>query len=54
MYGAVSGLEKKWMRIFLHWYHHLNEWAMTDIYLIAVFITIINDKLQSYIWSKKS
>ncbi|MCI5211404.1 MAG: hypothetical protein D3910_22070, partial [Candidatus Electrothrix sp. ATG2] len=41
IYGAVSGLKKKWMRMFLHWYHHLTEWAMTDIYLIAVFITII-------------
>jgi paraquat-inducible protein A len=29
------------MAVFLHWYHHLAEWAMTDIYLIAVFITII-------------
>ncbi|MCI5115196.1 MAG: PqiA/YebS family transporter subunit [Candidatus Electrothrix sp. AW1] len=39
--GLFLGWKKKWMRIFLHWYHHLNEWAMTDIYLIAVFITII-------------
>ena len=39
--GLFLGWKKKWMGVFLHWYHHLSEWAMTDIYLIAVFITII-------------
>ncbi len=39
--GLLLGWQKKWMAVFLHWYHHLAEWAMTDIYLIAVFITII-------------
>ncbi len=39
--GLSLGWQKKWMAVFLHWYQHLTEWAMTDIYLIAVFITII-------------
>ena len=39
--GLLLGRRHKWMRIFLHRYHHLTEWAMTDIYLIAVFITVI-------------
>ncbi|WP_446009050.1 paraquat-inducible protein A [Candidatus Electrothrix sp.] len=39
--GLYLGWKKKWMAVFLHWYQHLAEWAMTDIYLIAVFITII-------------
>ncbi|MCI5123784.1 MAG: PqiA/YebS family transporter subunit, partial [Candidatus Electrothrix sp. AR5] len=39
--GLFLGWQQRWMAVFLHWYHHLTEWAMTDIYLIAVFITII-------------
>lgn len=39
--GLFLGWQQRWMKVFLHWYHHLTEWAMTDIYLIAVFITII-------------
>ncbi|XOF32575.1 MAG: paraquat-inducible protein A [Candidatus Electrothrix sp. YB6] len=39
--GLFFNRKSRWMSIFLHWYHHLNEWAMPDIYLIAVFITII-------------
>ncbi|WLE99040.1 MAG: PqiA/YebS family transporter subunit [Candidatus Electrothrix communis] len=39
--GLFLGWQQKWMAVFLHWYHHLTEWSMTDIYLIAVFITII-------------
>jgi paraquat-inducible protein A len=39
--GLILGWQQKWMKVCLHWYHHLTEWAMTDIYLIAVFITII-------------
>ena len=39
--GLFLGWQQRWMVVFLHWYHHLAEWAMTDIYLIAVFITII-------------
>ncbi|XCN73066.1 MAG: PqiA/YebS family transporter subunit [Candidatus Electrothrix aestuarii] len=39
--GLFLGWQQKWMRDFLAWYHHLTEWAMTDIYLIAIFITII-------------
>ena len=39
--GLFLGWQQKWMRTFLSRYHHLAEWAMTDIYLIAIFITII-------------
>lgn len=39
--GLFLGWRQRWMIIFLHWYHHLSEWAMTDVYLIGVFITII-------------
>jgi len=39
--GLYFGWKMPWMPKFLRWYHHLSEWAMTDIYLIAVFITII-------------
>jgi len=39
--GLFLGWRQKWMKVFLRRYHHLAEWAMTDIYLIAVFITII-------------
>jgi paraquat-inducible protein A len=39
--GLFLGWQQRWMKVFLHWYHHLTEWAMTDIYLIAVFITVI-------------
>ncbi len=39
--GLRFGWKAGWMPIFLRWYYHLTEWAMTDIYLIGVFITII-------------
>ncbi len=29
------------MPTMLRWYHHLTEWAMEDVYLIGVFVTII-------------
>ena len=45
LFGVSAGLfldwRQKWMQVFLRRYHHLAEWAMTDIYLIAVFTTII-------------
>jgi paraquat-inducible protein A len=40
-FGLYCGWRLPWMPQFLRWKHHLTEWAMTDIYLIAVFITII-------------
>ena len=39
--GLFLGWRERWMTVFLSQYHHLTEWAMTDIYLIAVFITIV-------------
>ena len=39
--GLFLGWRQKWMKVFLRRYHHLAEWAMTDICLIAVFITIV-------------
>jgi paraquat-inducible protein A len=30
-----------WVPDFMRWYQHLTEWAMTDVYLIGIFITII-------------
>ena len=39
--GLLMGWKARWMPDFLRWYHHLTEWAMTDVYLIGVFITII-------------
>jgi len=40
-FGLHYGWRLPWMPQFLRWYHQLSEWAMTDIYLIAVLITII-------------
>jgi len=39
--GLFLGWKASWMPDFLRWYQHLTEWAMTDVYLIGVFITII-------------
>lgn len=45
LFAVSSGLHFDWqtpgMARFLRWYHHLAEWAMTDVYLIGVFVTII-------------
>ncbi len=30
-----------WMPVLLRWHHHLTEWAMQDVFLIGVFVTII-------------
>lgn len=30
-----------WASLFLRWYHHLTEWAMLDIFLIGLFVTIV-------------
>ncbi len=40
-FGLYFNRKNKWLSSCMHWYQHLTEWAMTDIYLIAVFITII-------------
>ncbi|MCI5146829.1 MAG: hypothetical protein D3923_15220, partial [Candidatus Electrothrix sp. AR3] len=39
--GFKRGWKASWMPFFLRWQQQLSEWAMTDIYLIGVFITII-------------
>jgi len=39
--GLLFDRQAPWMARFLRWYHHLAEWAMTDVYLIGVFVTII-------------
>ena len=39
--GLLLGWKARWMPEFLRWYHHLTDWAMTDVYLIGIFITII-------------
>jgi paraquat-inducible protein A len=39
--GLFLGWQARWMPDFMRWYQHLSEWAMTDVYLIGVFVTII-------------
>lgn len=39
--GLYCNRRSPWMPRALRWYHHLAEWAMTDVYLIGVFVTII-------------
>jgi len=39
--GLFLGIKTRWMPDFMRWYQHLSEWAMTDVYLIGVFVTII-------------
>ncbi|HEB69276.1 MAG TPA: paraquat-inducible protein A [Desulfobulbus sp.] len=39
--GLYFNRPTSWMSRLLRWYHHLAEWAMTDVYLIGVFVTII-------------
>ena len=39
--GLSLSWQAHWMPDFMRWYQHLTEWAMTDVYLIGVFITII-------------
>lgn len=40
-FGLYRGWCRPWMCRFLRWHNHLREWAMTDVYLIGVFVTII-------------
>ncbi|WP_028580292.1 paraquat-inducible protein A [Desulfogranum japonicum] len=39
------GIIRNWpatpLTTLFRWYHHVNEWAMTDVFLIGIFITII-------------
>ena len=39
--ALVLGWKARWVPDFLRWYQHLTEWAMTDVYMIGIFITII-------------
>ncbi len=39
--GLALGWRRPWMPVMLRWYRHLTEWAMQDVYLIGVFVTII-------------
>ena len=39
--GLFMGWKARWMPDFMRWYQHLSDWAMTDVYLIGVFVTII-------------
>ncbi len=39
--GLTRGWKARWIPDFLRWYQHLTEWAMTDVYMIGIFITII-------------
>ena len=39
--GLASGRRWPWLPVLFRWYHHLGEWAMTDVLLVGVLITII-------------
>ena len=39
--GLMLGWKARWIPDFLRWYQHLTEWAMTDVYMIGILITII-------------
>ncbi len=39
--GLFLGWKARWMPDFMRWYQHLAEWAMADVYLIGIFVTII-------------
>jgi len=39
--GLYLGRTYPWMPPALRLYHHLKEWAMSDIYLIGIFVTMI-------------
>ena len=39
--GLILDWKAHWIPDFLRWYQHLTEWAMTDVYLIGIFVTII-------------
>jgi paraquat-inducible protein A len=39
--GLIREWQAAWMPRFFRMYHHLIEWAMTDIFLVGVLITIV-------------
>ena len=39
--GLILNWKAHWIPDFLRWYQHLTECAMTDVYLIGIFVTII-------------
>jgi paraquat-inducible protein A len=39
--GLIRKRNSRTLRQLFRWYQHLREWAMTDVYLIGVFVTII-------------
>ncbi|MGE4560878.1 MAG: paraquat-inducible protein A [Desulfobulbus sp.] len=39
--GLAQGRRSSWMPPLFRAYHHLGEWAMTDVFLVGVLITII-------------
>jgi paraquat-inducible protein A len=39
--GLLLDWKARWMPGFLRCYQHLTEWAMLDVYLIGVFVTIV-------------
>jgi len=39
--GLILEWKCHWIPDFFRWYQHLTEWAMTDVYLIGIFVTII-------------
>jgi paraquat-inducible protein A len=40
-FGLYRGWRYRWMAEGLRFIHHLHEWAMPDVYLIGVFVTIV-------------
>jgi paraquat-inducible protein A len=40
-FGLYRGWKYRWMAEGLRFIHHLHEWAMPDVYLIGVFVTIV-------------
>ncbi len=41
-FGLLTDHKKKWMPWMFRHYNHLREWAMTDVFLVGILITIIN------------
>ncbi|MBM9511794.1 paraquat-inducible protein A [Desulfogranum marinum] len=40
-FGLLTDHQKKWMPWMFRHYNHLREWAMTDVFLVGILITII-------------
>ena len=39
--GLLTDHKKRWMPFLFRYYSHLREWAMTDVFLVGILITII-------------